>query len=45
MKVETTMAQVKLWPWRLAVDQPWVLVMVVLETGGGCSGYSGVQDW
>jgi len=43
-KVETSMAQVKLRSWRLVVDQPWVLVMVVLEISGGSimgSGYGG----
>ena len=47
MKAEMTMAPMKLWPWRLVVDQPWVLVMVVLETGGGTvmgSGYGGFRD-
>ena len=38
------MAPMKLRPWRLVVGQPWVLVMVVLETSGGSimgSGYVG----
>ena len=43
----TTMAPVKLWPWRSVVDQPWVLVMVVMETSDGSImgfGYGGFPD-